>query len=53
VAVDRSIQITPTSSDLDIGFVDVPAFADPPFASPPKVVDQDGVSFASQSRTAS
>ena len=53
--INGTIKIAPVSIHLDVCLVNVPnSFSDPAFAPSPEAIDQRyGVSFVSQSRTAS
>ena len=53
IAIDRTIQILPAGVHPDIGLVDVPASADFALRLRRRSSARAGVSFASQSRTAS
>src|ERR1700735_685650 len=53
VAIDRAIEIPPSAPHPDIRLINVPAGANPAFASPRRFSASAGVSLASQSRTAS
>src|SRR6202034_2551741 len=53
VAINRPIQIPPSAPHPDIRLINVPAGANPAFASPRRFSASAGVSLASQSRTAS